>query len=102
MGSSPIVGLGGFAVFRYGSVSRAAKGSDCKSDVFALRWFESNRAHWSKLTLSEKAALIGRFFVVDTPAAPCYHLGSTSLHLLGSSLTRKAPPHPWGFSLYGV
>lgn len=29
----------------YAQVSRAAKGSDCKSDGFGLRWFESSLAH---------------------------------------------------------
>lgn len=39
-----------------GSVSRAAKGGDCKSPDFGLRWFESNRSHCKlKLDMVERS-----------------------------------------------
>lgn len=48
-----------------GSVSRAAKGGDCKSPDFGLRWFESNRSHSiNKLDMAERsiALVLGTSF----------------------------------------
>lgn len=49
IGSSPIVGSPSVQTKHRnnGRVPEWTKGSDCKSDGFRLRWFESAPAHWS-------------------------------------------------------
>ena len=59
MGSSPIVGLPPRYLTRLlGSVSRAAKGADCKSAGGSLRRFESCPAHSANLFDAHIAQLV--------------------------------------------